>query len=514
MSNFFKNPDIEKVIVLLVLIAYLIFQFPFLRMDLWNDEIYTLKYFTLVSPLTTVTDYHAPNNHILFNLINNFFLRMIGEKSVYTIMEHTWVLRIVSLLYSFGAVFFTFKLAEKISSRATAILSIVFLCSSVPFYNYAVEIRGYSLSIFLLTAISYYLFCYLESPLRKLVFILIILIAASIYTIPLNLYPVISMCVFLFLILVVSIAFSKIEKANSEWILYRKKSIVLIGGFISGVLLSLLLYAGIYKQVFYNEYVIPDAEFSHEKWIALIKEVFVFFFSYRYWILPLLCVGLGIKMFLMITKKGQTEFIFFIFLLCMLLVPFAISYARKDAPPDRTFINLIPFFAMLMAWLADGIFTLITDRKLRIVLLLCIGAYCFVNLQIEMNKVDDHMLNDIRTSGRSHNLYYNYYLAHFKPLSVVKKFNESVYKNGDFVVIHDSEPHDLPEYLAKYNIPFHDFSLVDSVLKSREKVYLFSRYPGEIESNSFLTLHQCNVRLISDEISYHNVLELERIKNH
>ena len=183
---------------------------------------------------------------------------------------------------------------------------------------------------------------------------------------------------------------------------------------------------------------------------------------------------------------------------------------RKDASPDRTFVNLIPFFVLLLAWVINGVVILFPGKKIRSLLLIFVAGYCFVNLSQQLNKVSDHLLNDILTSGRSHNLYYNYYLAHFRPLNVVKKFKESVYHDGDFVVIRDAEPHDLPEYLTKYNIPVHDFSLTDSVLRSGKKVFLFSRYPNEIVNDSFGKQHQCNVKLISEGLTYHNLFELER----
>ena len=35
--------------------------------SLWTDEIYTVSHFSSRGPLTALTDYHAPNNHIFFN---------------------------------------------------------------------------------------------------------------------------------------------------------------------------------------------------------------------------------------------------------------------------------------------------------------------------------------------------------------------------------------------------------------------------------------------------------------
>ena len=72
---------------------------PGLNNDLWNDEIYTLEKFTLVHIFkTTITDYHVPNNHILYNIFNHFYLKLAGIKTLKQAMEHAWVLRLPLLL--------------------------------------------------------------------------------------------------------------------------------------------------------------------------------------------------------------------------------------------------------------------------------------------------------------------------------------------------------------------------------------------------------------------------------
>ncbi|MFK7775093.1 MAG: hypothetical protein AB8F94_23330 [Saprospiraceae bacterium] len=64
----------EKIGLLLVFIAFYFIQKDHLNLDFWNDEIYTLKHFIFAPIATTLSDYHVPNNHIFFNLINNIYL--------------------------------------------------------------------------------------------------------------------------------------------------------------------------------------------------------------------------------------------------------------------------------------------------------------------------------------------------------------------------------------------------------------------------------------------------------
>src|ERR1700733_8756601 len=47
----------------------------FINNELWQDELYTLDHFVLVPISTTLSDYHSSNNHFVFNLIANIYLK-------------------------------------------------------------------------------------------------------------------------------------------------------------------------------------------------------------------------------------------------------------------------------------------------------------------------------------------------------------------------------------------------------------------------------------------------------
>ena len=511
--TFSKTTFADRVITVLVLLAYLAFQFPFLNLDLWNDEIYTLKHFTFVAPLQTVSDYHVPNNHIFFNLVNHFFLLLIGEESVYTLMDHPWVLRIFMLLYALGTIFFTYKCAEKIMGRSGAVLSIIILCTTIPFYNFAVEIRGYILAAFLLSAIAYLIFRFLETSGRISLFIIAIASAAAVYTIPLCLYSIASFLIFLgALVIMALIKKSSTEegKVNRTHSLRIHSSVMV--AVTTGVLLSMICYVTIFDPVFFNEYVVPDPAFDLTGWGSTSQKVFVAFFSHRYWLFPLMAAGLLATIYQLVASKNNKAFVSFFFLAIMLVFPFVISFLRKDAAPDRAFVNLIPFFSMGIAWMINGLFVFVKIWK-AVIMKASVAVYCFVNLSLQQKAVGEHLLNDIQTSRRSHDIYFNYYLQHFRPLSVVSNFKATAYNDSSFVVIRDSEPHDLPEYLNKFGIPYHDFSLIDSTMMAGKKVYLFSRYPNEVQSAFFQKEHSCRTKLVSKGISYHNLFELEGQQN-
>ena len=142
----------------LLIIQFIIFSIylvPQISTDLWNDEIYTLKHFTFVPLMKTCTDYHVPNNHIFFNLVNNLYLRMTGIHSLDNLMDYPWVIRLVSLLYSLLSLFVMYLTGRKFFNRSTAYISVILLLTSIPFLNYATQVRGYGLSMLCFTAILY-----------------------------------------------------------------------------------------------------------------------------------------------------------------------------------------------------------------------------------------------------------------------------------------------------------------------------------------------------------------------
>jgi hypothetical protein len=65
---------LELVCALVILGLCLRWFAPLLRdmasSSLWNDELYTINQFSSRGPLHVVTDYHVPNNHVFFNLVN------------------------------------------------------------------------------------------------------------------------------------------------------------------------------------------------------------------------------------------------------------------------------------------------------------------------------------------------------------------------------------------------------------------------------------------------------------
>ena len=132
---------------------------PRLFIDLWNDEIYTLKFFTLQPWDVTLWDYHVPNNHVFFNVLNHLVLSVLDVDSLKQLFLNPWITRLVPFISAIGTVWVLYKLGELIKDKLLGFLSGMVLLTTLAYVNFALQVRGYGLSVFLLIS-SVYLGCY------------------------------------------------------------------------------------------------------------------------------------------------------------------------------------------------------------------------------------------------------------------------------------------------------------------------------------------------------------------
>jgi len=497
-----KNISYIYILLLIVqLIILLIYLIPQLSTDLWNDEIYTLRYFTLVPFSTTCTDYHVPNNHVFFNLINNIYLKLIGIKSIGTLMDHVWIIRIIPLLYTILSLFIMYIIGKKFFNKTTAYLSIIILLTTIPFLNYAAQVRGYSLSILLFTTLLYYIMsCNITVKIYKYI-IITILTAFLIYTIPTNFYFIFSLLILysaLFLNKFYKLIHSKSKIQESYSYLYIVLSLCV------GIGIALALYAPIFKDVFYNDYVVSNKigfDFSKYMFFSVITG----FISFR-WILFILFI-LGI-IFLFVSKKlKEQRLYYFIMLLTIYFLPFIISSLRRDMTPDRLFTVLMPVFSIIISY---GIVLLIQNverlQKFTVLCVIIIFIISNITYVYGISKVKEHLLYDITDSeGRSHVNMYSYYQFYFHPnneaIELKKLYNPGYSK----VIVTEGEPHDIPEYLERYKIAYYNDTYLDSIPHINGNIYIFCSHPKLLKYQISKVCPECKLEMISKEISYHNL---------
>jgi hypothetical protein len=474
MKAFILN---KKFMLFFTMLPFFYMTHSFISLDFWNDEVYTLRHFTFVPVSTTVTDYHVPNNHIFFNLVNNIFLKITGIGDIYKLMDYPSLIRLLPFIYSIGTIFYIFLSAKKFFNDFTALLSVAILLTTLPFFNFFLQIRGYGLSMFFLTMMIYHAWS-LEINFSIRDFLLLSLASClSVYTIPLNLYFVMALGIFyLFLLATCFIkSFNKKNKQGTVKFLPRKIFYVLFALGV-GTGCALLLYLPVFHQAFFNNYVKSQAEFNTSFSIPGI--VFNGFLSGRL-LLPVLFFSGAILFFV---HRDKHQFIFFrrcVFLMCLLLLPFVISYARADNAPDRSFVILAPVFSLCAAagiYFFTASFPKLWDK--RYVILSVMVIYCDITFIFYYAKCRDHLENDITVSKRSQNIKYNYYLAYFHPDRLAEMFQKVNASHPATLVIRDSDYHGMREYLTKYGLQYAENNTLDSLLEHENTLYVLTIKPN------------------------------------
>lgn len=495
-----KTPQLIKEFTpeILVFIGFCIVQSTLLNTDFWNDELYTLDKFTFVPISQTLCDYHVPNNHILFNLINNIYLKIIGVDSLNNLLESPWKLRILPLIYSFFTLQFTYKIGRKFFSRNMGIIAAAVLVTTIPFFSYSLQIRGYGLSTLFLTALIYYSLSFVRTKAIKQLVVISVYASLLFYTIPSNIYYL-ACLLFILGILALTQAF----KNKNFKLLFTSSFSKIMYALLIGIGIALLLFIPVFDQVFNNEYVTArGAPFEFWKLDFYFSHVFEGGFSGKSLFITTAIGALVLINFF--KKEGRTYFLIFA---ALVILPFFIPYFRGDDPPIRVFVVSMSFFALFLAVSIVLCFTfLIKEKKYHKIITLGIIAYCFIIFGFEVAKIKKQTLHDIKTSDRSHSLYRQFHTFRYQPLTDMKNFSE-VYKNNPLPVkIVGCEGFGIPYFLKQQNIPFtEDSDDLSSFLSQNDSCYLVTSKP-----NSFKDYSDYNFEMISEKLTYHTVVKVTR----
>ena len=457
--------------------------------DFWNDEIYTLKKFTFTNLSTTIGDYHVPNNHIFFNLLNNVFLKVFGPGSLFELMDHPFRLRLVNLFYALITLRYVYLLATKFLNRKVALMSMILLMTTIPFFNFAMQIRGYGLSAMLLIVCLYYCFDYLKNGGQQKLIWLGLAGALLIYTIPSNLYFTLTIGMFftiysLFDFWKGKLAFSKI--------------VHVLTALAIGHGLALILFIPIFQEVFLNEYVSSGLSFR----FPLINYFSTFvskgFISNRWFLLALGILGLLLNYnYLKLNKK------YILICLSLFVVPITIIFVRADEAPLRAFVPIMPILSILLATGLNAFMgKFIKDAKLKWLFVLAVFIYSLFCFKFEVKKMNKHVYNALENQERPQDLYHQYYNFHYQPLSDIRNFS-AIYKENPLpVLIMGCEPHGIPNYLEKIGIPIIGQNDENYLHNTKTPFYLITNH-----ANKFLENNKLNARLLSKEFTYHTLLK-------
>lgn len=224
--------DSDWLIILGLMLVGAFFRIQLLDKPVYHDEAYTYLTFVLGGLGNVISDYHLPNNHILYSVLVFFSTQLLGNAP--------WVLRLPALLAGLLLIPATYFATRQYFNRVAALLSSGITAVLPIFMIYGTSARGYTQVALLSTLLWLWGILLLKEKNHYIWLLFVLTAAAGFYTIPIMLYPYTAIMAWLF----VAWLFKKhsTEYGRSEFFTYL---------FISGlivVLLFLLLYTPVFLK--------------------------------------------------------------------------------------------------------------------------------------------------------------------------------------------------------------------------------------------------------------------------
>jgi hypothetical protein len=434
-----------------------------LTLDFWYDEIYTLDFFVFVPLRQTLTDYSDPNNHVFYNLLNGLFVRLLGLPDTFAAMDEPHLLRLPPLLHALLTLALVFHTARRYAGLAAGYLAVAVLATTVPFFNFATQVRGYSLSMLLLSAMVLFLLRFLEQPRWPDAAAITATGALALYTIPSNLYFLLSAGLFCG----VRAAVRAVRSPRSQGATtpqpsrnplrpFANRNLAAVALMAAAVLAAILLYAPMLPQVVSNPYVQGTHPLDPDTLVRLTPRMWQYLLSGRFalMLLPVLAIAAWMRQPGRGVAPGTLR-LQWLLCLALLVLPFAASSLRGDRPPDRIFVNLAPIFSLLVAISARIAWDILPARRGFLAAAMASAVpYCYVMFALSLRDMDAHLLADIQQVRKSQDSFYAYYQAYYAPhrltTQLMTRFNAEpgpvyVYDYGDKAATY--------RYLQKTRLP-------------------------------------------------------------
>jgi hypothetical protein len=117
----------------------------YLSLPIKYDEATTFLNYARHPLWDAISDYSAPNNHVLHTLCAHLSLRIFGH--------HDWALRLPAFIFGCSLVPATYGLARMLSNREAALIAAAMTAGSAKLVEYSVNARGYTLLVLLSLAL-------------------------------------------------------------------------------------------------------------------------------------------------------------------------------------------------------------------------------------------------------------------------------------------------------------------------------------------------------------------------
>lgn len=451
---------------IILISAYLIFfVLPFLQSDLFVDELYSLDYFTLCTPINTITDYHIPNNHILFNLINNYYLQALGIVEIGILIEHPYIIRIIPFLITLLTGLLIYNFLKNEFGPLSAKIGIMMFMTTVPILNYSCAIRGYSLSCLLVLSSVILVYKLSQNSSFKLHVSLITLVALALYVIPSNLYCIISLGLFSLF----SIFYQRQERSVSFF--SANKRFIYLGLSLSiGIFLGIILYAPVLQSVLGNEYVSSKSIDIFKLLRIQTDDIFKGLVSGRWVIALASCIGFS--MLWSTTFKAKLLLAISVFLF---IVPLLLNYLQLgEAPPRVFFVNLPIYLLVLSIGLAGFVerFARAYSNNFKLGLVV---AYLIPTLISQQLKIGEKLEANAFAGIMEESTYFQFFNHQgFFPSKAMKEVEDYINRENLPLFMDDYDQTGMPYYTSHYGIPTLEMSDFESFLELGRPVFVMT----------------------------------------
>ncbi len=479
-------------------VAFIAWLWQYLRLDFWYDEAFTLTNYVFVPLGTTLTDYSFPNNHVLANLLSNLFLGALGIDTIHRLADSTWLIRLLPLACSLVTLGYVYAVGRRWFDRFTGLAAVTVLATTVPFLNFAVQVRGFSLSMMLLTMLLYHSSAFARRPAWRHAVAVTALAALALYAIPLNLYFILSLAG-----VVVAGYLAAVRRATR---LPRPLPLLLLL-LLAGTGIAALLYSPMLGDVVTNRFVRSHGLFNTATVFESLPRVLGYFMAPRhaFWAV----VAAAPVAWVLARRRGSAlPGPPLLAGIALLLGPFLLSFVRGDQPWLRVFVNLAPVFALLVAaalrCFGDALPRLRRHAPLVLAVLL---AYCVAMTWVARRNISGRLLRDIETGARSQDIYYNYYQAYYRPDDLLARFGHDR-DPAVPVVLFDVDWAALPVYLDRHSVPVLGPDALDAALRRHGRAYVAAAQAPRFVA--FVRQHYPGLaaRKLYPEPDFHSVFEL------
>lgn len=423
----------------LVLLAW---GFHYQSFDLWSDELVSLHEYALRGWATTVATYPDPNNHILFNLLNGVALHLVGAGDIYQAMHHAPLLRWLQWLIALGTCAYVALTGWRFFSRLAGALSLAFLVTCLPFLNFSMQLRGYSLAMLFAAALLYHTWAAEERGSLKHLVLVSVAAFGILYSLPSNLYFVVAVGV-----LVAWRAVWPPSEPGESGTTRRRRELMVVGALITGVALALLAYVPVATDLLNNRFV--QASPADRMFVPFhrLPEVAINLIAFRYLLLPICAAG-----FILAASKrdgrpsgAEKE----PFLIGLLFLPFLFSFLRNGEPFQRTFLFIVPGLSVALGAGTDWLLITVRRQSIRALLAAAVALYAFGTLGFAYAQVQDRLADALDTGVKEQDLLANYYqFRGFQPSRVASELARvEGERPGSILLVDELDPNSLGYYL-------------------------------------------------------------------